>query len=131
MTLHANAERLRSGYDAFENGDLQPLLDLLSEDIEWVDSTVGPLTGAYHGKAEVSELFGKMMNLYKGNLRVEVVDIIANDDHGIVLTRESGTVDGDPVAWNSVHQFSFAGGRVDRFVSYGSAEYQSYWIGRA
>ena len=71
-----------------------------------------------------------MMDIYKRNLRVEVVDIIADDNHGIVLTRESGTVGGDPVAWNSVHQFSFSDGRASRFVSYGSAEYQRYWSNR-
>jgi ketosteroid isomerase-like protein len=130
MSSHPNAKVLRNTYDAFERGDLQPLLDLLSDDIEWVDSTLGPLAGTYRGKAEVPQFFAKMTELYKGNLRVEVLDIIANDDHGIVLTRESGVED-DRVAWNSVHQFSFSDGRVNRFVSYGSAEYQRFWLDRA
>jgi len=130
MSSHPKTELLRNADDAFERGDLQPLLDLLSDDIEWVDSTLGPLAGTYRGKAGVPQFFGKMMDIYKGNLRVEVLDILANDDHGIVLTRESGTVEGDPIAWNSVHEFSFSDGRVKRFVSYGSAEYQRFWLGR-
>jgi ketosteroid isomerase-like protein len=130
MSSHPNAELLRNIYDAFERGDLQPLLDLLNDDIEWVDSTLGPLAGSYRGKAEVPQFFGKMMEIYKGNLRVEVLDILANDDYGIVLTRESGTVEGDPVAWKSVHEFSFSGGRVNQFVRYGSVEYQRFWLDR-
>ncbi len=51
MTLHSNAGLLKGAYDAFAGGDIQPLLDLLSEEIVWVDSTLGPLAGAYHGKA--------------------------------------------------------------------------------
>jgi ketosteroid isomerase-like protein len=131
MSSHPNADLLRDAYDAFERGDLQPLLERLSDDIEWVDSTLGPLGGTYRGKTEVPQFFAKMMDIYKGNLRVEVRDIIANDDHGIVLTRESGPVEGDSVAWSSVHEFSFSGGRVNRFVSYGSAEYQRYWVNKA
>jgi ketosteroid isomerase-like protein len=131
MSTHLNAELLRNAYDAFEHGDLQPLLGLLSDDVEWVDLTLGPLPGTYQGKAEVPQFFGKMMDVYKGNLRVEVLDIIASDDHGIVLTHESGTVEGTPVAWNSVHEFSFSDGRVNRFVSYGSAEYQRFWSTKA
>jgi len=130
MRSHRNAELLRDAYDAFERGDLQALLDMLSDDIEWVDSTLGPLAGSYRGKAEVPRFFGKMMEIYRGNLRVEVLDILANDDHGIVLTHESGTVGGEPVAWNSVHEFAFSNGRASRFVSYGSAEYQRFWFDR-
>jgi ketosteroid isomerase-like protein len=130
MSSHPNAALLRNTYDAFGQGNLQPLLDLLTDDVEWVDSTLGPLAGTYRGKAEVPQFFGKMVDIYQGNLRVEVLDIIANDDHGIVLTRESGAVDGEPVAWNSVHEFSFSQGRVHRFVSYGSAEYQRFWVER-
>ena len=130
MSSHPKTELLRNADDAFERGDLQPLLDLLSDNIEWIDSTLGPLAGTYRGKAEVPQFITKMMDIYKGTLRVEVVDIIANDNYGIVLTHESGTVDSDPVTWNSVHQFSFSGGRASRFVSYGSAEYQQYWLNR-
>ena len=49
MSSHPNAELLRGAYDAFERGDLQPLLGLLRDDIEWVDSTLGPLAGTYRG----------------------------------------------------------------------------------
>jgi ketosteroid isomerase-like protein len=45
MTLHPNAELLQHSYDAFGRGDMQPLLDLVCDDIEWVDSTLGPLAG--------------------------------------------------------------------------------------
>jgi hypothetical protein len=39
-------------------------------------------------------------------------------------------VDGEPVAWTSVHAYSFHHGRVRSFVSYGSAEYQRFWAGK-
>jgi ketosteroid isomerase-like protein len=131
MSWHPNVDLLHNTYDALERGDLQPQVDLLSDDVEWVDSTLGPLAGTYQGKTEVPQFFARMADIYKGNLRVQVLDIIANDEHGVVLTRESGTVDGDSMAWNGVHEFTFSNRRVSRFVSYASSEYQRYWLERA
>jgi ketosteroid isomerase-like protein len=130
MTTHPNAQLLQEAYKALSQGDLQPLLSMLSEDITWTDSTLGPLAGTYTGKDEVPQFFGKMMNVYDGTLDVDIADIVASDDHAIVLTRESGTAHGEPVAWTSVHVYSFADGRCHRFVSYGSAEYQRFWAGK-
>jgi ketosteroid isomerase-like protein len=128
MTTHPNARLLQNAYQAIEHGDLHPMLSILSDDMTWTDSTLGPLAGSYR-KDEVPQFFGKMMDVYHGTLRVEIAGIIADDDHGIVLTRESGTVDGEQVAWTGVHVYTFDSGRVTRFVNYGSAEYQRFWAG--
>ena len=60
---------------------------------------------------------------------MEIAGIVADDDHGMVLTRESGTAHGEPVAWTGVHVWSFDRGRCHRFVAYASAEYQRFWSG--
>ena len=130
MTSHPNARLLQDVYHAVEQGDLQPLLDLLSEDSTWTDSTLGPLAGTYR-KDEVPRFFGKMMDVYQGTLRVEILGMIADDAHGVVLTRESGTAGGDRLAWAGAHVWSFDQGRATGFVSYGSAEYQRFWAARA
>jgi ketosteroid isomerase-like protein len=126
-TTHPNALRLRETYEAFDRGDLEPLFGLMSDDIEWVDSTLGPLAGTYNGKAQVPQFFTRMMDIYAGSLRVEIVDIVANDHHGVVLTRESGTTNGQEIDWTSVHVWSFRDGHADRFTNYGSSEYQRFW----
>lgn len=105
------------------------MLALLREDATWTDSTLGPLSGTY-AKGEVPRFFAAMTETYHGSLRVEITGIIADDNHGIVLTRESGAVDGDQVAWTSVHAYSFDHGRVRSFTSYASAEYQRFWAGK-
>ena len=129
MTTHPNALLLENAYQAIGQGDLQPMLSMLAEDITWTDSTLGPLAGSY-AKDEVPRFFGTMMDVYHGTLRVEIAGMIADDDHGIVLTRESGTVDGQPVAWTAVHVYTFGNGRITRFVNYCSAEYQRFWAGK-
>jgi ketosteroid isomerase-like protein len=128
MTAHPNARLLQDAYQAIEHGDLQPMLSLLSEDVTWTDSTLGPLAGTYR-KDEVAQFFAKMMDVYHGTLRVEIAGMLADDEHGIVLTRESGAAGGQSVAWTGVHVYTFSGCRVARFVNYGSAEYQRFWVG--
>jgi len=129
MTSHPNAQLIRDAYNAVEQGDLKPLLALLSEDISWIDSTLGPLAGTYT-KSEVPQFFATMMDVYDGTLRVEIAGIVADDDHGVVFTRESGTAHREPIAWTGVHVWSFGQGRATRFVNYGSAEYQRFWAGK-
>ena len=129
MTSHPIAQRLQDVYQAVEHGDLQPMLSLLSEDATWTDSTLGPLAGSYR-KSEVPQFFGKMIDVYGGNLRVEIAGIVASGDYGIVLTRESGAVDGEQVAWTGVHVYKFDQGLATRFVNYGSAEYQRFWASK-
>jgi uncharacterized protein (DUF1786 family) len=102
---------------------------MLSEDITWTDSTLGPLAGTYT-KDEVPQFFGKMKDVYGDTLHVEIASIVADDNYAIVLTRESGTVRGESAAWTGVHVWSFEQGHATGFVSYGSAEYQRFWAGK-
>jgi len=125
---HPNAELLRDAYEAFAHGDLDPLLGALTDDISWHDATVGPLAGHYSGKDQARGLFAKMMEVYRGTLRVEVVDVFANDDHGVVLTRETGTSAGEQLSWTSVHLWGFRDGRCARFTAYADADYQRFWF---
>ncbi len=70
------------------------------------------------------------MDIYKGEFAVEVLDVLADDDYGVVLTRESGVVDGHRLSWTGVHQYSFEGDKVKRFDSFCSVEYQRFWSDR-
>jgi uncharacterized protein len=128
--LHPNAKLLREAYEAFSHGDLSPLLAALTDDIYWHDSTLGPLAGEYTGKDQVLGLFGKMTEVYGGTLRLEAVDIFANDARGVVLTREAGAVGGEQVTWTGVHLWGFRGRRCAGFTAYADADYQRFWSNR-
>lgn len=130
MTTHPTAQLLRDAYQAVGQGDLQPMLSMLTEDITWADSTLGPLAGTYTKEEVPQQFFGKMTEVYGGTLQVEIAGIVADDNHAVVLTRESGTVRGESAAWTGVHVWSFDQGRATRFMSYASAEYQRFWNGK-
>ena len=125
---HPNTKLLQDAYEALSHGDLGPLLAALTDDISWRDSTLGPLTGDYTRKDQVLGLFGKMAEVYRGTLRLEAIDIFANDDRGVVLTREAGTADGADLTWTGVHLWGFRDGRCARFTAYADADYQRFWF---
>lgn len=127
---HPNVDLLRRAYEAAGTGDLQPLLDALADDITWRDSSLGPLAGEYHGKDEVLAFFGKMMEVYAGTLRAEVHDILANDGHGVVLTRERGETAGHAVSWAGTHIWTFRDGRCTQFLAMNDGVYNRFWATR-
>jgi ketosteroid isomerase-like protein len=89
------------------------------------------VAGMYIGKEEVLSLFGRMMEVYGGTLELEVVDILASDDRGVVLTREQGTTRGEHLEWTGVNLWEFRDAQCARFTAYYDAEYQRFWSERA
>jgi ketosteroid isomerase-like protein len=105
---HRNEQLLRTSYEAFVNGDVGPLLASFAEDIHWHVSGPSPLAGDYSGADVILAFFGRMQELYGGTLRLEVLDVLANDDHGIVLTRERGEHGGRTAEYEGVHRWDSA-----------------------
>ena len=102
----------------------------LADDVTWCDSSLGPLAGEYHGKDAVLAFFGKMMEVYAGTLRVEVQAILADDDRGVVLTRERSESGGEPVSWTGTHIWTFRDGRCMDFLAMNDGVYNRFWAAR-
>lgn len=79
-----NAEIARRGYEAFNTGDVQTVMELLTDDVSWNVFGSGPLAGTYKGKQAVMELFGKFLGLLDSQ-STAIHDILANDQHTIVM----------------------------------------------
>jgi uncharacterized protein len=124
---HPNERMLSNAYTAFATGDLATVTAMFSDDIAWHASGTSPVSGDYTGKDEILQFFGKMMQAYDGTLQVQVLDILANDNHGVVLTNERGTSGGQTVEFRSVHLWTISDGRCTRFVSYEDDAYHQFW----
>ena len=68
-----------------------------------------------------------MAQQYDNTLDVQVREVLTNAHHAVVLTAESGTVDGHPLEWSAVHVFSIADGVVVAFTSYQDDAYHRFW----
>jgi ketosteroid isomerase-like protein len=124
---HPNEAMLRAGYAAFASGHVQTLVDLFADDIEWHVSGRSPVAGVYSGKEEVLGFFGKMWELYGGTLQLQVIDVLANNERGIVLTAEHAGHDGNPLEYTAVHVWGVRAGKLARFAAYNDDAYNAYW----
>jgi ketosteroid isomerase-like protein len=59
-------------------------MNLLADDVVWHVFGSGPLAGDHKGKQAVMELFGKYLQLVDTQA-TEVHDILANDQHTVVM----------------------------------------------
>ncbi len=109
---HPNEDLLRRGYDAFGKGDMAALAELFADDIVWHVPGNNPLTGDYKGRDSVLGFFGKSAELAGGTLKVEVHDILANDEHGVALTHDTAQRGGKSLDDNAVQVFHIRDGKV-------------------
>ena len=60
MSISQNVETCKKGYAAFAAGDVETVMSLYDDDVEWVVPGNSTVSGTYRGKAEVTELFAKV-----------------------------------------------------------------------
>ena len=83
---HPNEDLLREGVAAFARGDLDALRKkYFAEDIRWHIPGRSPVAGDYEGADQVIAAFGRLFELTGGTYRVELHDVVANDQHAVVL----------------------------------------------
>ncbi|MGB9111372.1 MAG: nuclear transport factor 2 family protein [Acidimicrobiales bacterium] len=115
MAEHSNVEVVRRGYDAFSKGDFAALGDVFADDVVWHVAGPGPLAGDYEGRDAVYGLFAELMKQTDGNFRLDVHDVLANDDHAVALVTASGTRGGKSLESQNAHVFHMRDGRVSEY----------------
>src|SRR5262245_52668858 len=83
---HPNEELLREVIAAIQRGDMAALKsNYFAEGIRYHVAGRSPISGDYQGTDEVLEFFGRLFELSGGTFRLELHDVIANDQHGVAL----------------------------------------------
>jgi ketosteroid isomerase-like protein len=90
-TAERNIDIARKGYQAFNEAHLDEALVTVHEEIVWHAGGDNPLTGEYRGKDAVLELFMKFRQLLEGTYEAEIHDVLATDDHTVVLGTYTAT----------------------------------------
>jgi hypothetical protein len=91
---HPNEELTRTGFDAFAKGDVDTLRELTDQDAVWHVPGRNQLSGDHRGVDAILGFFAKTMELTGGTFRIEVHDIVANDDHAVALFVSRGQREG-------------------------------------
>lgn len=72
-----------------------------------------PVSGTYRGKREVAGAYAKMAQLTEGTFAtVKLHDLLASDDHVVVLARVGGERNGKRLEWDAVDVYHVVDGRI-------------------
>lgn len=126
---HANEDVIRRGYEAFGKGDMDTLNELFTDDIAWHTPGRSPIAGDLKGKQEVFAFFAKLVELSGGTFKLEVHDILANDEHGVALSVATGQRNGKSFEDRAVNVFHLRDGKVTEFWAHPGDQYvvDDFW----
>jgi ketosteroid isomerase-like protein len=121
MTTQENKQLAINGYQMFLKGDIQGVLDMCAEDVEWTSADLPsvPFAGAFHGRSGVTDFFQKLGDAVEF-LDYQPQTFIADDDKvavsgvSTVRVRATGATYDD--IW--VHIFTMKNGKTVRFEQF-------------
>lgn len=119
-TAKTNLQIVQDAYAAFNEGDIESVVAMMDEDIEWVEPEGSPYSGTYHGpNAVIENVFGPSVEEVEG---FEVVPdrFVDGRDCVVVLGSARGTVaeTGKSLDIPFAHVCDLRDGRMIRFVDY-------------
>jgi uncharacterized protein len=121
MAQAENKKLVESLYDAFARGDLQYILERVTDDVEWVNEGPKsiPYAGKFSGRAGAQRFFEALSSVEGG--KVTAQEFIVVDDQVVGLGRFTGTVKatGKKIDTALAHVFTIRGGKVSRWLGYG------------
>ena len=121
MDEQANISLLKQAYDAYDKGDIQRLLGMLSQDIDWELPEVEgiPFTGKRHGLSQAADFF-RVMDACQETREFKPDSFMAQGDQVIVLGHGTFAVKTTGAEYSDewCHVFRVAGGKIASFKEY-------------
>jgi uncharacterized protein len=112
---HPNEELRRQGYEALAKGDLDTVMSIFDDDIVWHEPGRSPLSGEFRGHQQVQELFGRIFEMSGGTFSNEIHDILANDEHAVVMLRARAKRSGKSLDAPACHVWHLGNGKATEF----------------
>ncbi len=118
-----DAERLRRGYEAFNEGGVRAILELLDPEINVRERTTVPDRETYRGRAGVQKLFAAMAEAFD-DVQYEPLEIDDRGAHMVVVLRQlvRGRASGIRIDDCVVHLWEIRNGRPVALTIFGSRE---------
>jgi uncharacterized protein len=91
MSTQENVQIAKDAFAAIGRGDMQGLLALFAEGIEWIIPGEWPLAGAHRGHAGVADLFQKAFEIVEIS-SLEPREFVAQGDRVLVVGLSKGRV---------------------------------------
>ena len=112
MSDHPNAALVRRMTESFNSGDMQGMTDMLSDDIEWHEiGRAEPIMG----KEALAARFGMGSDAPPPDqITGSLHDVIANDDHTVVLANAHATRDGRTFDYRVAEIYHMKDGKITK-----------------
>jgi ketosteroid isomerase-like protein len=125
---HPKEERLRELYATFAKGDLQGWLDGCTDDVTFHVPGNTPGSGVFT-KATFTEWITGVLAATEGTFQEHVLDVFANDDHGVLELHHEFDRAGAHRSYLTAHAVEFRDGLISRWEERpGSmAEFEAAW----
>ncbi|MDX1875007.1 nuclear transport factor 2 family protein [Mycolicibacterium sp. 120266] len=78
-----NIDLVTRGYEAFTKGDIDTVMALFDDNVEWVQPGNSTISGTYHGKGELGQYLAR---LAEKNVSVTLNRLVADGDTVVALT---------------------------------------------
>ena len=112
MSTSQNVETCKKGYAAFGAGDIETVISLYDDDVEWVVPGNSTISGTYRGKAGVTQLFAKAA---EQSVTTTPSRFLADDDVVVVLTQVTAGGESAP----QVDVVTFRDGKIVKAQGFG------------
>lgn len=113
---HSNVERLQGFLDAYSAMDADAMRRALTDDAVWHVGGTHRFSGDYRGREAILEYFRTVSAETGGTLRLEPIEILANDDRGAAFLRVTAERGDERLDVTMAEAFQFdAQGRIHEF----------------
>jgi ketosteroid isomerase-like protein len=125
---HPNEYRLRELYATFAKGDLEGFLAGCTDDVTFAVPGKASVSGKFT-KQTFGEMIAPVMQLSGGTFREDVLDVFANDEHGVLLLEHSFDRDGVHREYRTAHIVHMRDGKIAAWTEHPGSmrEFEEAW----
>jgi ketosteroid isomerase-like protein len=125
---HPNEERLRDLYAIFARGDIEGFLAGCTDDVTFTVPGNTPGSGSFT-KDEFPDWIGGVIGQTGGSFKEDVLDVFANDDHGLLLLRHEFDRDGVHREYRTAHICELSDGLIAKWTEHPGSmrEFEEAW----
>ena len=125
---HPNEDRLREIYAIFAKGDLEGFLDGCTEDVTFTVPGNTPGSGVFT-KSDFVDWISGVIGQTGGTFQEHVLDVFANDEHGVLLLHHEFDRDGVHREYDTAHVCELREGRIAKWAEHPGSlrEFEEAW----
>jgi hypothetical protein len=112
MQEHPNVEIVRQSCDAFNDGNVDTLSQLLAENVIWHVPGRSAIAGDYQGRETTFAYFDHLRELTNSTHHAELLVVVGDDEHVISVDHSSARRNGSIYDEYELVVFRFRDGRI-------------------